>query len=346
MTVDGISPRRPQPALTPGAAQPTFPGFTMPAGYTAGPSMMDVIQGTSHFMRGQAHPDIKLLQQALNAAGANPPLAVDGLYGPKTEAMVRGILGQADGRFGRDGLLALQRAANFSGLGDADGRTFSEYGVNLPANRARGVNDRAPEGTTRAHDFQQADAVRRGNAERAGGRGPGNEIQLNVPWFSQFDGANVEGAGSTACYRATRSMGRAAGIDVPPGTGNRIQVATGEDSVGRVQTTRARTDAARGYIDQQLEAGRPVVVGVSHKDADYNQDKITDHFVMITGRGVDAQGRQFYSYHDPATTDRGTGTNQRFYVDPNSGNLVHQGSLASGLVVNRHTEMSMVVRSN
>ena len=47
-----------------------------------------------------------------------------------------------------------------------------------------------------------------------------------------------------------------------------------------------------------------------------------------------------------ATTDRGTGTNQRFYVDPNSGNLVHQGSLASGLVVNRHTEMSMVVRSN
>jgi len=344
----GIRPST-QPAFT--AANPTlqpFPGFTVPAGYMPGPSLMDVMTGVGVMMRGQASPDIKQLQAALNAAGANPPLAQDGLFGPKTEAAMNRFLGQTgqtqDGKFGRDALLAFQRHPAFDPNGSWDPGRLNQVGVNGPVNRAPRDGEPAPNGTTSAHDFQQADNLRRANADRVANN-RGNQVQLDVPWFSQFDRANVEGAGDSACYRATRAMARAAGVNIPPGTGNRIQVATGEDSLGRVQTNRQRTDAARGYIDSQLDAGRPVSVGVSHKNANYNQDGITDHFVLVTGRGVDNQGRQYYTYNDPATTNRQTGTSNRFYVDPNSGNLVHQGNLASGYVVDRHTEMSMVVRN-
>jgi len=72
---------------------------------------------------------------------------------------------------------------------------------------------------------------------------------------------------------------------------------------------------------------------------------VTDHFVLITGRGTDAQGRQFYSYNDPSVMDAGQGKNNRFYVDPGSGNLVHEGAMGTGYVRDRHTELSMVIRS-
>ena len=62
-------------------------------------------------------------------------------------------------------------------------------------------------------------------------------------------------------------------------------------------------------------------------------------------RGTDAQGRQFYSYNDPSVMDAGQGKNNRFYVDPGSGNLVHEGAMGTGYVRDRHTELSMVIRS-
>lgn len=169
--------------------------------------------------------------------------------------------------------------------------------------------------------------------------GPGK-----APWISQFDPSKVERAGKTACYRACRAMMKAAGIKQPAGTGNRIQVATGEDRTGRVVTDRSRTTKAKNYIDQELAAGRPVTVGVSHK-AGYgaNRDKITDHFVVVTGKGIDKQGRTFYEYQDPGTRHRSAGENQRFHIDQNDGNLVHQGTPGAGLVSKRQTTMSMVV---
>ncbi len=52
--------------------------------------------------RGMSGPAVIELQRALNALGATPPLAVDGLFGPRTEAAVRG-LGAALGAAHRDG---------------------------------------------------------------------------------------------------------------------------------------------------------------------------------------------------------------------------------------------------
>lgn len=181
------------------------------------------------------------------------------------------------------------------------------------------------------------------------GRGGANQIQLDVPNISQFDGSRVERAGDAACYRAARAIAATQGVHIPAGTaGNKIQVATSENSVGQVSVDRQGLAEARHYIDSQLQQGRPVVAGVSHKDASYNSDGLTDHFVVITGRGVDANGQTYYTYNDPAVGhgNEADGLNRRFYVDPENGNLIQRGNVAAGRVADRHTEMSMVIRSN
>lgn len=323
---------------TPRLTTPQSTGFS----YTPGPSFQQVMQGVGMVGRGQS--GMEWLQQALNAAGIQPPLVVDGLVGPKTEAAIKQFqqsMGMnPTGRFGLDSLVAMQNTTGVNNIANWDRNALANTTGGDFTPTAPAVGAERPQGTVRAGDLANADRARRLQPVN----GDGQTTTANAPWISQFD-PRVPGAGDTACYRACREMMRAAGVNIPAGTGNRIQVANSEDGNGGVRTTRGQTDQARSYIDQQLAAGKPVTIGVSHKDASYNQDGITDHFVVITGRGTDAQGRQYYTYNDPATRNQSTGTSQRFYVDQNSGNLVHSGSVASGYVANRHTEMSMVIRN-
>jgi len=77
-------------------------------------------------------------------------------------------------------------------------------------------------------------------------------------------------------------------------------------------------------INRQIDAGRPVVVGVDYKAGSRGGANGTDHWVTITGRERDAQGRSVYLANDPAT-----GRQFRFreengrlvsdYVNPRSG---------------------------
>lgn len=200
----------------------------------------------------------------------------------------------------------------------------------------------------RLEDEQRRNLRRVGTERAAPTARPGTPGQrVSAPWISQFD-RRVPRPGNDACYRAVATMAGQVGVRVPASTENRIQVATGEDRQGRVTTTRDRTEAARRHIDSELARGRPAVVGVSHKDANYNRDKITDHYVLVNGRGVDEQGRTYYTYLDPATTHRNVGDNparNRLYVDPSTGNLYRPGA-STGPVVGRRYEMSMVVRTN
>ncbi|MBL0695268.1 LysM peptidoglycan-binding domain-containing protein [Comamonas sp. JC664] len=171
-------------------------------------------------------------------------------------------------------------------------------------------------------------------------------VQTNAKWISQYDGTQVERAGDVACFRAVEAMAAQSGVTVT-GPGSRIQVATGDDPNGGVTVDRAAAQRGRDYIDSQLDAGKPVGVGVNHRPGrnSDNVDGITDHFVLITGRGVDEQGRTYYTFHDPATNhrDRGadTNANNRFYVDQDSGKMYREGP-TSGSVVQRHFEVTMV----
>jgi len=173
---------------------------------------------------------------------------------------------------------------------------------------------------------------------------PGTTAQAPAPWYSQFDHDRVVDAGNDACFRAVTAMARDAGVTVQ-GSNRIIQVGTSENGDGRLTVDSAQARAGREYIDGQLDRGRPVAVGVSHKDAAYNVDALTDHFVLITGRGVDEQGRTFYTFHDPGTgradTGMDTNPNNRFYIDDSTGMMYRSGPHA-GPVVGRGYDVSMV----
>ncbi|MBQ6792826.1 MAG: hypothetical protein IJO84_05605, partial [Butyricimonas sp.] len=73
-------------------------------------------------------------------------------------------------------------------------------------------------------------------------------------------------------------------------------------------------------IDRHLEAGRPIMVGTSYElGHPGNNDKTTDHFVVITGRGYDeSKGMYYYTYMDSFTTFYDIGCNteiNRLYYD-------------------------------
>lgn len=154
--------------------------------------------------------------------------------------------------------------------------------------------------------------------------------------------------GNTACFQASKAMAAQLGAEVL-GPDQRIQVAAGENSDGSVRPDATQAAAGRSYLDQQLDSCKPVVVGVSHKGAyNGNVDGITDHFVIVTGRGTDTDGGTYYTFNDPATSHASKGSDanvaNRFHVGEN-GVLVSAGTTARGSVVDRHIEVSMVRRN-
>jgi peptidoglycan hydrolase-like protein with peptidoglycan-binding domain len=143
-------------------------------------------------------------------------------------------------------------------------------------------------------------------ATGAGGRA----IHLSVPFYG-FQSNDRDG-----CFRRCTEMAAAVNVRIG-GPDVRIQVATREDTLGRVTIDPGKAREGIAYTDAQLGAGHPVVMGVSYTDASYNVDDITDHFVIVTSRGTDPQRGVYYGFHDPATAYASKGSDQnpanRFY---------------------------------
>lgn len=263
-------------------------------------------------------------------------LPADGVFGPKTKAAMEAALG------------AQQSGATNTAASPRDAAAQPQRVAADPATQAGARTRNQGEGANaRARVEGQLPPAANQDAQQAAAAAPARagDASTRTPFYSQFVGGNGFTPGRTACFKAASAMTAAGGGNTLP-VGNRIQVATGEDSRGRVTVSPEGVRAGRARIDSQLDAGRPVTVGISHKDARYNADRITDHFVTITGRGVDEQGRTFYSFHDPATRHTNVGadsnTNNRFYVDPNTGNLYRPGAAATGAATQRRYELSMV----
>lgn len=183
------------------------------------------------------------------------------------------------------------------------------------------------------------------------------DIHLQVPWYSQFDKTGkVERPGNAACFRASSAMARdAKGVDGKGcgvrdlGFGQAIRVAKTEDKTGKINVDPAQARLGLAYINQQLETGKPIVVGVSYKvqtdPRKMNQDNgITDHFVVIDGREVDPKtGRTYYTFLDPRTKQRTDNSQGRFYVD-DDGKMVQESGTQTKQSHNPY-EVSMVRRS-
>ncbi len=81
--------------------------------FSHAPSIEQALRGHHSLKQGQAGPAVNQLQAALNAAGANPPLATDGLFGKNTEKALKAFQRQnhltVDGKAGPQTLRAFDR---------------------------------------------------------------------------------------------------------------------------------------------------------------------------------------------------------------------------------------------
>lgn len=135
-----------------------------------------------------------------------------------------------------------------------------------------------------------------------------------------------------------------------PDPASAIIVARARDAHGHIEPDLNRARAARATIDSELDRGKPAMVGVMWDSAQTGNANggAADHFVAITGRGLDEEGRVFYSFNDPGVSDghRSAGSDarpqNRFYVDEKTGLLFRPRVADTGYSCDARYEVSKV----
>lgn len=161
-----------------------------------------------------------------------------------------------------------------------------------------------------------------------------------VPFIDQFDTIHVPGAGQTACFTAATVMLKAVGVK-QAGPNDVFQVITNETWTAGIPNQTIDADALKNgiaYIDTQLAASTPVMVGVSYGAGTHNEG-ITEHFVVIYEKTSGGD----YHFHDPATNQPANGAGRTFTLDAN-GNLNASGIGSQGVIRLRYY-MSQVRRN-
>jgi len=69
-------------------------------------------------------------------------------------------------------------------------------------------------------------------------------------------------------------------------------------------------------IDQHLESGMPIIVGINYQDGASNFDGVTDHWIVITARGKDEQGIYYNFFEVAQYKDLGVSKNNKLYLLP------------------------------
>lgn len=88
-------------------------------------------------------------------------------------------------------------------------------------------------------------------------------------------------------------------------------------------------------INQHLESGKPIIVGVNYKDGSSNFDGVTDHWVVITGRGRDSTGIYYNFFEVAQDKDKGVSDDNKLY-------LLESGILKGKCTCNRNYENQWV----
>lgn len=268
-----------------------------------------------------------------------------------------------DGVVARDGRIDLddgtRRDLERSGIpGAALARAFGPDGAVTTRREAQRlyalVERHAPEASREALLHELLDEARRARLEPQTAAGDAareahvRPVQLDVPGVNQLTLYEDRAKANKACFegavrQAKAYLAKAGRTDRLQGRQQRLQVAVQENGAGLARVDRGAMAAARAYIDRCLDAGLPVVVGVTLGGAGrlgFNEG-ITDHFVTISGRGRDEAGHVFYTFRDPGDG----GALHRFYVDDETGQLFKEASAGAARYAVDYTYQLTQVRT-
>ncbi len=150
------------------------------------------------------------------------------------------------------------------------------------------------------------------------------DLRDSNKWQTQFDSKyGSKSAQNTACWSVCRDVLEKYGLkDGSGGKVNPIQTVLEENDKLVVK----KAIEGINYLDNQLDKGFPVLVGVDHtlrknktKNKDHNEGT-TDHFVVIIGKGCD-NGKAFYLFYEVGTSQKSKGTsdeNKLYLKDDNT----------------------------
>lgn len=204
--------------------------------------------------------------------------------------------------------------------------------------------------------------------------------RLDVEFISQIDSRyGTQEEQFKACLKAVLDMASAGGTTIyggeyggenPPEKVfkgwddfvDKTVIKMGTEYGDGIKEDREKAKQGRKYIDSELNSNRPVVVGISDNPGHANDsvDGLSEHFVVIVGRGIDDNEKIYYEFHDPATGNgmkpklpisddnppRGRADNpyNRFYVDSNGG-LTKKGNSELGGTFGETYEVASIRRS-
>ncbi len=129
-------------------------------------------------------------------------------------------------------------------------------------------------------------------------------LHVPVDFLSQISGGTPRAA-SSDCDDACQEM-----MQKTSNVSNRVTPCHGNDNVIQCGDNNAKgTKEASDYLFGQLKAGKPVMIGVDYKagTGTSNVNDI-DHYLVVTGSGVDKQGRQYLTFNDPQQPNARLGT--------------------------------------
>jgi hypothetical protein len=148
------------------------------------------------------------------------------------------------------------------------------------------------------------------------------DLRPNVKYTSQFESwPGKKLASNIACCETCRYILKNSGLDESSGAntfGNYYVAKENKNATDKKdQCKYIEVDSkialeALEYIDEQLNAGYPILVGVDHTHRDQktsgkdHNEGITDHFIVIVGRGC-TDNEAYYFFYEVGTAQKENG---------------------------------------
>ena len=154
------------------------------------------------------------------------------------------------------------------------------------------------------------------------------DLRDSTKWQTQFDtkyGNKVKQSRACwkACYQILANYGvSGGGLDYSKNPTGEALHQVGKEVEKDLIIDNNVALKAKLYIDEQLNKGKPILVGVDHTNFNpgYNNDKTTDHFLVIVGKSCE-KGKEFYLFYEVGTSYKNKGVsdeNKLFVKEDNT----------------------------